>query len=307
MTWIIVTIFAYLFGAGANILDKFLLGSKRFSSAPVYAFYIGIFGLTSFMFAPLGLSVPAFGILMFCFFAGVLFLAGITMLYFAIERAEASRVVPVVGAIIPIATFLIAFFWQSENFTGGQIFGMVMLILGGLLISFDLPLKLGKKKFFTGFYWAIGAGVILAVTYLIFKEISFDENFATWYIWTRVGSAIGALILLVAPVWRRDIFASFVHAKKNKKHTYTTGYLFIANKVMGGISTFLFNFAITLGSVTLINSLVSLQYVFVLILAWILSKKYHGVFQEKLSFWDWAQKVGAIFIIAVGAVWIYLK
>lgn len=307
MTWIIVTIIAYLFGAGANILDKFLLGSKRFSSAPVYAFYIGIFGLTSFIFAPLGLSVPVFSSLMLCFFAGILFLVGIMMLYFAIEKAEASRVVPVVGAVLPIVTFLIAYFWQAESFTLGQIFGMSMLILGGLLISFDLPLKLGKKKFFAGFYWAIGAGIFLAVTYLIFKEISLSENFATWYIWTRVGSTIGAIGLLMMPAWRADIISSFHSAKKNKKHAYTTGYLFIANKIMGGASTFLFNFAITLGSVTMINSLVSLQYVFVLILAWLLSKKYHRVFQEKLYFWDWAQKIGAIFIIAIGAVWIYLK
>jgi cytochrome c biogenesis protein CcdA len=48
--------------------------------------------------------------------------------------------------------------------------------------------------------------------------------------------------------------------------------------------------------------MVSLQYVFVLILVAIVSKKHKEIFAEKLSYWDWAQKIGAILIIAVGMV-----
>lgn len=55
-----------------------------------------------------------------------------------------------------------------------------------------------------------------------------------------------------------------------------------------------------MGSVTLVNSMVSLQYVFVLILVAIAAKKHPKVFEEKLLFWDWAQKVAAILIIAIG-------
>ncbi|NTV41094.1 MAG: hypothetical protein HGA61_02365, partial [Candidatus Moranbacteria bacterium] len=50
MVWIFLTIFAYFLGAVSNILDKFLLGSKRFSSAPVYAFYVGVFSLWAVFF-----------------------------------------------------------------------------------------------------------------------------------------------------------------------------------------------------------------------------------------------------------------
>jgi drug/metabolite transporter (DMT)-like permease len=307
MVWIIATIGAYLFGAGANILDKFLLGSKRISSAVVYGFYVGLFGLSAFMFAPFGLSFPKFEILLLCFAGGIIFLFGITLLYFAIERAEASRVVPVFGAVLPVATFLISFFFKAEKLTLEQAIGMILLVFGGLLISFDLPLKLGKKKFFSGFFYAVGAGFITAVAYILFKIISNSgETFVTWYVWTRVGSTIGALLLLFVPAWRKVIFASFSAGKKNRKQAYGTGLIFVGNKIMGGISTMLFNYAITLGSVTITNALVSIQYVFVLMFAWILSKRFKQIFDEKLLFWDWIQKIVAIIIIGGGAFLVYL-
>ena len=97
---------------------------------------------------------------------------GILLLYFATGKAQASQVVPVVGAVLPLATFLISLPMQSEKLNLLQILGILLLIFGGLLISFDLPLKLGRRKFFSGFYYALGAGILLAVAYVLFKYLS---------------------------------------------------------------------------------------------------------------------------------------
>lgn len=306
MLWLIIVTGAYFFGALSNVGDKFLLGSKKISSAPVYSFYIGIFGLGAFILAPFGLTFPNGNIMTLCLISGLLFTVGITFLYFAIERAEASRVMPVFGAVIPIVSFILASIYGVENLTILQILGVALLVFGGLLISFDLPLKLGKRKFFSGFYHACAAGFVIAVAYLIFKYIADSgEPFITWYIWTRVGGLIGAVGLLLVPSWKKNILNSFLSAKKNKENAAKTGGIFIGNKLIGGISTLMLNYAIQLGSVTLINALVSLQYVFVLAIVTILSRTRANVFQEKLLFWDWAQKVAAIAIIAVGMFFIY--
>jgi drug/metabolite transporter (DMT)-like permease len=304
MFWLTIVICAYLFGALANVGDKFLLGSKRISSAPVYAFYIGVFGLGALVLAPFGLNFPEGNMLFLCLISGALFLAGITFLYFAIERAQASRVVPVVGAIIPLVSFFLAMFFSLEKLTGQQIFGVALLIFGGLLISFDLPLKLGKKKFFSGFYYAMAAGFLMAAAYLMFKYISNQQSFVTWYVWTRIGSFAGACGLLFVPRWRKMIFNSFSAVKKDRKQTVATGGIFLGNKIVGGISTLMLNYAIKLGSVTALNALVSLQYVFVLALATALSHKRKHIFQENLEFWDWMQKILAIFIIGFGIFFI---
>jgi drug/metabolite transporter (DMT)-like permease len=305
MVWLIVVIGGYLFGAVANILDKFLLGSKRISSAPVYAFYVGMFGLGAFVLAPFGLTIPSNDIMLLCLISGVLFFVGILLIYFAFEIAEASRVAPVVGATVPLVIFALSIMLGLEQFSMWQILGVASLIFGGLLISFDLPLKIGNKKFFSGFYYAFAAGFVMAIAYLMFKNISNHESFITWYIWTRVGCFLAACGLLLLPKWRKNILNSFHSAKKNQKQAFTTGVIFLGNKIVGGISTYMLNFAIGLGSVTLLNSLVSIQYVFVLVIVAILSKTKAHVFQEKLLFWDWAQKVAAIAIIAVGMTLIY--
>lgn len=309
MNWIAITISAYLFGALAVLADKFLLGSKRIACSQTYAFYVGLFGIGALIFAPLGfffpqlrLSVPGGNQIMLSLISGFFYMVAIAFLYEAIKRAEASRVTPVVFSVVPIATFIISMFLNLEKLNSTQFVGMAFLVFGGLLISFDLPLRLGKKKFFAGFYLACCSGLFFAIAYVMFKFVYNEQLFFNGFIWTRFGMFVGALSLLLVPKWRKAIFGSLSHAKKPKKQHLHTGGIFIGNKIMGGASSIMLNYAISVGSATLVNSMVSLQYVFVLALLAIFSRKYPKIFEEKLLFWDWMQKFGAILIIALGMV-----
>jgi drug/metabolite transporter (DMT)-like permease len=302
MSWISITISAYFLGAFAVLLDKFLLGSKRISSPQIYTFYAGIFGLGAFLFAPFGFSVPSVWQITISLVSGAVYVGGLLALNISISKAEASRVTPVVFSVVPIATYLISFGINDEKLTAAQLFGVALLIFGGLLISFDLPLKVNKRKFFAGFYTSCLAGLLLAIAYVMFKQVYIQQSFLNGFMWTRLGGFVGALFLLIVPVWRKGIFGSFRHAKKPSREHVSTGGIFVGNKMLGGLSSILLNKAFQLGSVTLVNSMVSLQYVFVLILVAIAAKKHPKVFAEKLLFWDWAQKVGAIAIVAVGMV-----
>jgi drug/metabolite transporter (DMT)-like permease len=300
MSWIFVAVSAYFLGAFAVLMDKFLLGSKRISSPQVYTFYVGVFGLGAFLFAPFGFNVPSVWQIIISLISGAVYIGGIFALNLSINKAEASRVTPVVFSVVPIATYLISFAVNNERLTALQIGGMLMLITGGLLISFDLPLKINKRKFFVGFYTSCLAGILLAISYVMFKLVYAEQDFLNGFMWTRVGGFVAALLLLVIPVWRKSIFKSFSHAKNPSKKNVGTGGMFLANKLMGGASSILLNKAFQLGSVTLVNSMVSLQYVFVLVLVAIAARKHPKVFAEKLLFWDWAQKIAAIIIIAIG-------
>lgn len=77
------------------------------------------------------------------------------------------------------------------------------------------------------------------------------------------------------------------------------------NKISGGSSSILINLAVAYGGVAMVYAIGSAQFVFVLILALFASMKYPDIFEEKLYFWDWAQKVGAIVMIAVGTFLVY--
>ncbi|MDD5396842.1 MAG: hypothetical protein PHW24_02155 [Candidatus Moranbacteria bacterium] len=304
VSWIFVAVSAYFLGAFAVLMDKFLLGSKRISSPQIYTFYVGIFGLGAFLFAPFGFNVPPIWQIVVSLVSGAIYIGGIFALNVSISKAEASRVTPVVFSVVPLASYLISFVVNNEKLTLAQLGGVVMLIVGGLLISFDLPLKKSQQKFFTGFYTSCLAGFLLAVSYVMFKIVYVEQAFLNGFMWTRVGGFLAALLLLLMPIWRREIFKSFSHAKKPSHENVSTGGFFVVNKIMGGLSSILLNKAFQLGSVTLVNSMVSLQYVFVLILVAVAARKKPNVFAEKLSFWDWAQKVSAIAIIAVGMFYI---
>ena len=106
------------------------------------------------------------------------------------------------------------------------------------------------------------------------------------------------------PVFRKNIISSFRNLfekrKKKQKRNAGTIALFILNKIFGGSSSILLNYAIFLGSVSLIQAMSSIQFVFILTLVGIASIKYRRMFNEKLCFWDWAQKIGAVIIIAAG-------
>lgn len=307
MSWILLTISAYFLGAVTVVLDKYLLGSERISSPPVYAFYVGLLGLGVLIFWPLGIFFPGFVLhfpslaqLLLSILSGLLFLAAITCLYFAIKKSEASKVTPVVFSVVPVVTFLASYVWGIERFFFLRTLGVALLILGGLLISFDLPLKLNKRKFFAGFRFSILAGVLMGFSTFTLKLVYEQQNFFNGYVWTRFGAFAGIFLMLLVPVWRKNILKSFRHAHQKKKENFSTGAIFVSNKIIGGTSSALVNLAIGMGSVTLVSSMVSLQYVFVLAIAVLAGKHLPHIFEERLYFWDWAQKVAAMLIIGLG-------
>lgn len=311
MSWIIFATISYFLGALTVIFDKFLLSSQKISSPPVYAFYVGLTGLGVLIFAPIGffyepfsLHIPAITQVLLSFFSGIFLMAGYLAMYFAIKKAEASKVTPIVFSLVPLVTFTLSLFVGSENFTRANLLGMAALVFGGLLISFDLPLKLKKKKFFAGFYLALLAGFLLGISLLTLKFVYFEQNFFNGYVWTRTGAFLGACLMLFVPTWRKMVLKSLKAAKHNKKENAKTGGLFIFNKILGGSSSALYNLAIGLGSVTLVSSMISLQYAFVLIIAVLAGRRLPHIFEERMYFWDWAQKVAAIFIIAIGIFFI---
>ena len=306
MNWISIAILSYFLIALGVILDKFLLSSKRVAHPATYAFYSGIMSFfTIFIFFPTGkLHLVSAVTALWMFGFGFIFFVGVLFLFFAIQKSEASRVIPVVGAVTPIISFVIESLFLQKAFLSQEIFGILILILGGLLISFDLPIKLGKKKFFTGFYYSIFAGAILAVGLSGLSYFYKLDNFFNVFSWSRMGLTIGAFALLLVPAWRKIIWKSIFgnKNKKEKKSNWRTGNLFVLNKILNGIGSALTSYAIAIGSVTVVNALVSVEYVFIFILALIFHGMYPEIFSEKNKPSDLMQKIMAILIIAVGII-----
>jgi len=308
MNYLAITVIAYFLVAIEVILDKFLLTSKRVSHPAIYAFYSGVLTIFVLFMIPFGFHGVGLVQALASIMTGIIFTYGILALFFAINKSEASRVMPVVGAVIPIVTFALSLFFLAERLRPIQIMGVAALIVGGLLISFDLPLKIkNKNKFFRGFYFSILAGALLAVEAILFKYLCGKDNFINIFIWTRIGVTVGSLSLLLFGDWRKAILGSFSSFNKSQGEHSKTGGLFIATKILGGVGSILTKKAISMGSATVVSALVSVEYVFILLIGVGLSFKFSRIFQEKESVLDIAQKIVSIIIISAGVVLISIK
>lgn len=304
MSWLVIAIIAYFLVALEVVLDKFMLSSNRVSHPAIYAFYSGVMSLFVVVFIPFGVHWLPLNQIIFSLLAGIVFVYGILALFFAINKNEASQVMPVVGAMIPLTTFFLSWAFLGERLVEVQIWGVALLILGGLFISFDLPFHVEKKKFFAGFKLSLLAGFLLAIAFTAFKGFYEKDSFITVFTWTRFGLFAGALSLLLTPSWRGVILGSFGGFKggKKQKENHRTGMLFVLNKILGGTGSILTHKAIQLGSVTIVNALVALEYGFVFLFGLFFSVWFPAAFKEKHSWWNLVQKITSIIVITWGIV-----
>lgn len=284
--------------AVAAIFDKYLL-ADRIKSPAVYAFFVSLFSLFVFPAAFFGLRFPGWYITGVLLLSGALFLYGLVALYTAVKGNEISRVSPLTGTVVSLVAISAGFFpstFSETAFSFTHFLALILLIGGGLLVSFDLPLR--KRDHISSS--VIIAGVAMGVSLLLLKYGYTQANFVSGLIWSRLGMFLGGVSLLLVPVYRNEIFNEMHHFSTASKTVVHTGSIFVLNKVCAGTATFLIIYATYLGPVSFVQALSGMQYVFLLLLALPLSFRYPKIFSEKLLFWDWFQKVVAIIIIGLG-------
>src|SRR3989338_497046 len=110
MSWVFLAASSYFLSAFSQTLDKVLL-QARIHSAATYAFYSGVTSVFVVVLVPFihrwaDFLLP-FPIFMLAFAAGAAFVAALYFLYASLRRCDVSRIVPIIGATIPI--FLLIF------------------------------------------------------------------------------------------------------------------------------------------------------------------------------------------------------
>lgn len=298
MTWALVALLGYFFSAVSAAFDKFLL-SDRIPTPAVYAFFVSLFSLFALGFAPFGFHLLDIGTTITLLLSGMTFVYGLVAFYAAVKRHEVSRVAPLVGTIISLVAFLAVFLpgMAGEVAVDSRyILALVFLIVGGLLISFDLPLRRGEHIS----WYIVLAGILMGMSFLFLKAGYAGTDFVNGLVWSRLGMTLAGLTLFIVPLFRRQIVAQFTGFGHRSSRAASTGGLFLLNKTTAGLGTFLVAYATYLGSVSFVQALSGMQYVFLLFLTFPLSFRYPQIFGERLHFWDWFQKVVAVGIIGFG-------
>jgi len=320
MSWFLVALIAYFLNAVAMTVDKTLLKKEGgFGNPIVYTFNIAALGSAILILViPFVFFIPSLSVILVSLAAGVVWVIGLVLMFKALAKDEATRVTSAIGGLTPIFVIVLAIYLLAEKFSGNQALGCFLLIAGAFLMSLDfqehgaaswLKKKLGlardlalphiRKALLLALPAAIFFGLSDVLTKIVFNNTSFWNGF----VWVRIGSFLAVLALLFSAKNRRDVAESFRKSSQGKKQSAEqkrVGLRFLFGQACGGVSALLKGYAISLGSVALINAIAGVQYAIVFLLVVILTKTAPKLLKEKLTREVVIQKVLAIVIIAAG-------
>lgn len=260
-SWLLLVVGAHFLYAITVLLDKHIVVRAAHIGRPiVYAFFISLLSGFVVVIAPFGLvSFPSSIVFGLSLLSAATFVLALFFLYSALKSARASDVAPVVGAISAITTLVLAALFLSGDINASVLPAVLLLVLGTALIShFHFARHALVFAFLSGIFF--GTSIFLA------KIVYLEAGFLDGFFWTRSLNVVVALSLLLVPTFRTAIF----HGGTRSSHGAKA--LVVGNKVVGGIASVLTAYAINLGSVTVVNALSGLQFVFLFLFALLFSK-----------------------------------
>ncbi len=287
MSWFVWTIIAYLLSAITVLVDKALFHTKQVRKPAAYVIIIATLSLAVFVLAPLGLRIPSpesFGLSLL---TGFCFSLALWLMFSALQKGEASRVTPFIGAWGPIFVFITSYFLIGERLSLIELISFTLLIGGGFLIVEGRNGLTNSIKVLS-----IGAALSFALFYTLSKQVFMDIGFISGLIWIRVGAFLFALLLLLFP-------STWPALKHTGSAAPGAKFAFVGGQIAAALSSLVINYAISLGSVTLINALQGLQYIFLFILVAVFSYRWPQLLKEELS-GDilWRKAIATVLIVA---------
>ncbi len=290
LSWIFVALSGYFLLAFTGIADKFLV-SKVVRAPIAYAFYTAVTGPLSLVLVPFGARLLSWHDFLVALISGIFFIAGIYHSYAAILRSSVSRVIPIQGGLIPLFSFLLAYLVLGERLDFLQTIGFIFLVAGAVLISFRKEHGTWTTK---AFVYAAMSALFFAISSVLTKYIFEHSNFISGMVWTRMGFFIVALPILLFKKNRQAIFNA------PKEAGVKNVALYYSSRITGTIGGFLQNYAVSLGSVSVVNALQGTQFAFLLVLTSLLSVYFPKVLKERINARTIILKLGAIVLISFG-------
>jgi uncharacterized membrane protein len=289
MLWLYLALTAYFINAIVYIIDKHLL-SGHIPKYHAYSFGVALLSLTSIVLLPLGASWQGFTYFLLSMASGASFFVGLMFLYKAVKESDVSIAATQVGTMGAIFTYLFSIIILGESLPLLNSFAFILLVLGIFLLG-----KIERHVFIS----AILAGILFGASYVLLK-LSFNQGgFINGLFWTRVGFVGTAFLSLLSSHVRREIKFSVRNAPAKSK------FLFVFNKFLAGIGFIILYLAINLGSVSLVNALLGIQFMFTFALVILLRDKVSGI-KERIDKTALFYKIAGITSVLVGFVILFL-
>lgn len=255
-TWLGLAIAAQFINAVSVLIDRHIVVRAQHIGRPiVYAFYVSLMSGFVVVIAPFGLlSTPSNFVLAASCVQAFTFVAAIFFLYSAFKYSRASDVAPVVGAVSALTSLLLAALLIDGDLSFSFLPSIAFLVFGtGLISHFHFRAHALRDTLLAGFFF----GVTVVLSKMVYEETSFIDGF----FWTRTMCILAAGALLLIPAWRTAILRGGTRSSQGAKA------LVVGNKVLAGGAGVMTALAVSLGSVSVVNALAGLQFVFLFLFA----------------------------------------
>ncbi len=291
MAWLYLAVLAYFLDAVVFVIDKYLL-ARNIPNPHAYAFFVAMMSLFGLLLLPFGIIIPTGSHFIVALVSGVAFFAGLVFLYKAIQFIDISEIMPAIGALTALATLGFSALILPTHLDMWQIVAFILLVAGtGMMSYFHLSGAILAD--------AIACATSLGFSFVTLKLFFQSTDFVNGLFWTRWGVVLAAVIVLLFPKPRREIFSAFSQSGVEAK------IVFFLNKVLAAVAFALLYYAIKIGDVVFVNAVQGVQYVFILLMGVALLGISPGLFKKHIQPMT-RRKAIATSIIVLGLALIFI-
>jgi uncharacterized membrane protein len=274
------------------VWDKVLLERPETKNLPGYVFWLGAISIFGLLLIPFGFHMPAARMAGLGFGTGVIHLAANWFYYRALQQGEASQTLAVMGGFSPLATGLIAMPLLAKPFGRRENALAYGLLVAGGFVMFASE-KLNWRQVLPSVLWA---SVLFGLTNVLQKVVFNTTGFVSGYVCFTLGTFAGAMLLLVRPAWRRQIFEKSGEAPPRSRFWY------FVNRLMAGVGSFLIFLAISRAHPAVVDAISGLRYAIIFLGAYLLTRVKPEWLREDFTRRALAGKSVATALIAAGLV-----
>lgn len=275
MTWFLLAVAAYAIMACSQVIDKVFL-DKIFRDSRAYAVFVGLAGGVVFVALPWTNAVPSLSYWLLALIAGALFIAALFPFLSALQDDEATRVIPLAGAIVPLATTFLERVFLRLELQPTAYAGIFFLIVGSVLLTASRRLAPRRSRLAAA--KAVFAGVLFAASFVLSKYVYTQADFWTGFVWMRAGGVLAGLSLIMASqAVRAEISRLFDTVRPKIFGFYALNQAFAAS----GFA--LQNAAIYLSAASVVAAMQGVQYVFVMVFVLLFARFKPALLQEKIT------------------------
>ena len=221
--------------------------------------------------------------------AGFVYLFANLYYYKAVQSGEVSRVIPLLY-LDALITAVLSGMYLGEIFSPLKYLGILLVVLGAILISYQKGLHIKNNK---AVWFCLVAALLFAVYDLLLKVSFNNGDFWTVFAYIRLATFAGLL-----PMY-------FLKGKTivDLAVRQTRGFFIVlSSNILGILGVVFFGLSVARGYVALAASLAAIQPFTVFLIVLGLSLFYPKVLKEEQGKMIFAQKLAAIILMFIGVM-----